>query len=702
MPRKPGNGRLKPVSVFTEPRHFAHPRGNIWEISLSPEKSPFKSRESLLRVPLKITKKSRAAEAPSEDYDSLFVPEDGDKPGLHGNIEADDHEYNLDYEAPMHSSSPGGVQALEEMMENDVQIEEFTSKGATRCAEVSYRCDKPAGPRYEQCRNAAKKSNDGSRCGRHLQNPGSIRCEHIIDQDGQKTQCLMPGVKGSNSCPRHTKLDILTRRRNHKRKSADDQDVESRLSKSPRLRKNGEVRSTSQVEEPLSKGGRQQARDSSTQSQPAVQIPARRGGPPRQRSAGSKTVSDTPIQDGIAESIETTASASPRSKGRTKSQPQSSNISTANTRRRKLPKCGKPAKARETSEDSHPEDEPLADDGQGEESQDGEDIDGNDNDEAELEEEEDSAKDAYTPKLLARVLEYLELEKRSGICQTEFCRKIKSACDTTGTLIRKHNPSSKEVNQKLETVQAMLRTVRAVTKDHHAEVKADMYGYVFRSLAKLLASLFKHFSARDEDFTKSLRPILILFPFVHDIIALKDLLASWKVTVPQRYSGDRLVADVNSLLISPLRDLETLLNRRLSQLELSERNVERLADLEQKIEEEEMEAARKHEVSQSRNKRWRRWQDLHIARMECEPDPRRRKYLTIIKLEDLEEKDANGVVFERVPVFKDRNSTPSRWPSSTATARPWLDEQILALMDCLEKFAGNFPGLRMQARSLTY
>lgn len=695
MPRKPGNGRLKPVSVFTEPRHFAHPRGNIWEIPLSPEKLPFKPRESLPRVTLKITKKSRAAEAPPEDYDSLFVSEDGDEPGSHGNIEADDHEHNLDHGAPMRSSLPGGVQALDDTMENDVQIEEFTSRGATRCAEVSYRYDKPAGPRYEQCHNAAKKSNDGPRCGRHLQNPGSIRCKHIIDQDGQETQCLMPGVKGSNSCPRHAKLDIPMRRPDQKRKSTEDQDVESRLPKSPRLLKNGKVRSTSQLDEPSSKGGRQQARGSSTQSQPAVQMPARRGRPPRQRSAGSKTVSDTPVQDDVAESIETTLSASPRSKGCTKSQPQSSDISTANTLRRELPKCGKPAKALEMSKDSHPDAKPLANDGQGKESQDGEDIDGNDNDEAELEEEEDSAKDAYTPKPLARVLEYLELEKRSGNCQTEFCRKIKSACDTTGILIRKHNPSSKEVNQKLETVQAMLRTVRAAAKDQHAEVKADMYGYVFRSLAKLLASLFKHFSARDGDFTKSLRPIRILFPFVHDIIALKDLLASWKVTVPQRYSGDRLVADVNSLLIPPLRDLETLLNRRLNQLEQSQRNIERLADLEQKIEEEEMEAARKHEVSQSRNKRWRRWQDLHIARMECEPDPRRRKYLTIIKLEDLEEKDANGVVFERVPVFKDRNSTPSRWPSSTATARPWSDEQELALMDCLEKFAGNFPGLRM-------
>lgn len=179
---------------------------------------------------------------------------------------------------------------------------------------------------------------------------------------------------------------------------------------------------------------------------------------------------------------------------------------------------------------------------------------------------------------------------------------------------------------------------------------------------------------------------------MHDIIALKDLLAGWKVTVPQRYRGDRLVADVNSLLIAPLRDLETLLNRRLSQLEKGEQDVEKFADLEQQIEEEEMEAARKDEAIQSRNNRWRRWQDLHIARMECEPDPRRRKYLTIIKLEDLEEKDANGVVFERVPVFKYRKSTLSRWPSSTATARPWSDEQILVLMGYLEKFAGNISG----------
>ncbi|KAF1911993.1 hypothetical protein BDU57DRAFT_559940 [Ampelomyces quisqualis] len=692
MPRKPGSGRLNRISSSTEPRrvHLARPRGNIWELPASPEKSQSTSQGTVHRGSLKNTRKNRA-DAPSEDHElpsdlpPLQQGEDGDEPGLYENVDIDDHE------APSRASPPRVVQALEDSIENDVQIEEFTSKGAIRCAQVSYRSDKPAGPRYEQCHNAARKesTNHGPRCSRHLQNPGTVRCGHMLDQDGQEMQCLVPGLKGSNRCLRHAKLEDPALKASRKRKSAEEQHAESRRSKSPKLQKPAKVGSTVQAKKASDTGERQEARKSLIKFHPEVRMPAHKNKSRKHGQPGSKlTASDLPAQEDVAESVE--AVASPTSFRRTRSKPQSSNVRTSRLRRGTLLKHSNPTKATKPLKASHLDAEHSSDDGQHENSQDHEDEEEEDSDEAELLQEEASADDVYIPKPLRRVFEFLGLEKRPGTCQTERCRDIKSICDKTRSLFRKQKLSLKEVNRKTEAVQAMLRTVGTVPKDDHGAVKADVYAYVFRSLSKLLVSLYEYFAERDGDFTESLRHMRILFPFVHDIVALKDLLSSWNATVPQRYRGDRLIADVNSLLIAPLRDLETLLNKRLSQLEQNERDIEKLAALEQQIEEEDMEAARRQEAAQARIKRRDRWLNLHVARMLCEPDvDRRLPYLKFIEPENLEEKDANGVVFERVPMFKDRNSTPSRCSRSTrGPRRSWSDKQVEALIDSLKKFAG--------------
>jgi hypothetical protein len=76
--------------------------------------------------------------------------------------------------------------------------------------------------------------------------------------------------------------------------------------------------------------------------------------------------------------------------------------------------------------------------------------------------------------------------------------------------------------------------------------------------------------------------------------------------------------------------------------------------------------------------------------MACEPDPHKRLPLRIIKLEEFEEIDANGIKFQRLPVFKDRETPPARNLQAMPKLKSWSDEQETALLEFLEKFPGMF------------
>jgi hypothetical protein len=212
---------------------------------------------------------------------------------------------------------------------------------------------------------------------------------------------------------------------------------------------------------------------------------------------------------------------------------------------------------------------------------------------------------------------------------------------------------------------------------------------VFRALTKVLKSLHICLMERYNDITGSLDAMRIFCPFVRDILALKHILDSWKVKVPQRYTGDRVVQSVISQVITPLREVEKTFGSRLALLEDKERKDQQLARLRRQVEDDEKEAQRIDEAFTAGRKRWDRWQQLHITRMQCEPDPRRRRRLLIPKREDVEETDANGARFERVPIFTKRNAPSPHWALSLAEERHWSEGQEEALLEGLRVFAGR-------------
>jgi hypothetical protein len=234
-----------------------------------------------------------------------------------------------------------------------------------------------------------------------------------------------------------------------------------------------------------------------------------------------------------------------------------------------------------------------------------------------------------------------------------------------------------------------LRKVSEIERQNHLEVKQDIYGYAFRSLAKILRSLYSFLAERHDDVTISLNALRILCHFVHDILFFKDTIAKWRVSVSQRYKGDRIIQDVVSRLIIPLRRAESMFSKRLSLLEDKERRRRQHAEMCRQAEEDESNAKRIEEDGVAERKRWQLWQQLHITRMQCEPDPCRRRHLIITKLEDLEEVDANGVKFERVPVFKNRNTPSQRWASSMTEEKVWSVEQETALLEGLQDLVGQ-------------
>lgn len=231
-------------------------------------------------------------------------------------------------------------------------------------------------------------------------------------------------------------------------------------------------------------------------------------------------------------------------------------------------------------------------------------------------------------------------------------------------------------------------------------LKADAYGYLFRDIVGYLEALHGALQERFGDVQQSLEAMRILAPFVQEIVSFKDAIASWKVNIPQRYRNDRMIKDIDIKLIVPLRIVVATYRTTLSQLEATVRARSTHEELSQRRKQK-LEAQRqKEDVAALRKQRWQRWQDLHVWRQQYEPDPHLRRRLFIdaqlfaAKVDEIDERDANGVKFERIPIFKERVSPPAR-RGSPPVEEEWTDEQMAALIDGLSSFAGTFWLCRM-------
>jgi hypothetical protein len=650
MAPKTGKGRLSRVGLFTEPRrqNLARPRGrDVWDLPESPEKRPFQLHETVNREPLRILKKNKAPAQLQTD------PQD--------HIESLEQQSSVD-ETPMPSSPPRTTLEPHNAVDGHVAIEQHLPNGAARCAVTSYKFDQPKGPRYEQCRNVGTNSTaHGPRCVRHVKKPGSVRCEYIINSEGGPVQChVRAKFNKTTTCDKHAALNAKAVSP-PKRKSDEDSHTQGRQPKSTKSQKHATVARNTQEHPGPTAADERPSRGSFTGSTCGVRIPERKSGNHEARkNASPKASPDSHQQNDVTQSDKPTASASTETTER---------ISRT---LKKTSKSKKPAKASPMPQNSD------------EEAQDSE-PEGEDEDSGEEEDEQA----AYTPEALQLVFDFLDLERRPGRCQTDVCLTLKRLCTKTCSRFQRQKLSLEVIAQITRTVRDMLKEVRAAKPDDDRRaIKLDTYAYIFRSLTRVLKSLYACLSKNCEDITASVDAMRIISPLIHDILVLKDCIAEWKVSIHGRYNGDRLIKDAQSHMIAPLRDVEAVFRKRLSILEEQEQRRNKLARLEQQMEERTEEVVRREGDVRTLRKRREQWQALHITRQQCEPDVSRRPRLWISTF-NLEEKDANGVTFERVPLFENRTTLPPHHPSSIAETGSWSTEQETALLEGLQKYAGR-------------
>lgn len=742
--RRSSDGKLPKVGgLFAEPsrKNLARPKGDIWVYPTeSPEKGAFRLPETVNRAPLKIVKKIKKSKAQQAVHSDAIVPS-SDLPGVAADCQAlreqpddarDSREHvNGEQEqrsvegSPLPSSPPRfaarsdiavgeDARGLHPHGPHGVQVEDCFPDGTARCQAVLYKNSQPEGPRHQQCRKPGTFDHEdggGLRCKRHADKDGYVRCHYVHDPTGNATQCLNAGVNGTKMCVTHknnfqepalSKEQVAVQDQNGveksapardgsgssaKRKSPDEDDNHEKPKKSMRRQK----RVASEEGLPKHAGTRTRQNMSKPRSSPEVRIPVRKSSKIGSRA---KTVHDDPpeiVTDTIEIEVPTQSSSSKRTRSGTlnvtgrihRSDQGASSRPKVSARR---PKATRTTRGKDDAADASHSDHSENEDKQNGTSED-EDV-----------QHTQSRPYKHPSGTIEHVFEFLDMEERDGDCQTEFGASVIRICDEVSSQLQDSDITLENVADDIEELREVLKKAANVKKKRYRAVKEDLYGYVFRSIILVLQSLYDCLKEPDAETISSLDAMRIIVPFMRDILALKQTVASWKAIVPQRYQSDKIIRDVDMYLITPLRETEKSFRKRLSQLENRESTRRQAEEIKREAQRLEEELERQSELETARRDRWKRWQLLHITRIECEPDPNQRKRLRITKLEDLIETDANGEHFERVNLFKDRSAPSMRWATYLAPDTDWSDEQTTALLEGLEKYAGKSSRVRTQSR----
>lgn len=303
--------------------------------------------------------------------------------------------------------------------------------------------------------------------------------------------------------------------------------------------------------------------------------------------------------------------------------------------------------------------------------------------------------DPKTPDIVA-IFEYADATGRDGDCQTEEANNIRGACQSARRLIADSDVTLEQLGEINDEILGLLRAYVTSSQvyGYRVSLKTDAYAYLFRDVSRYLRVLHKWLGEHFGDFESSLTAMRIIAPLVRSILATKDQIAYWKVKIPVRYKNDRLVKDVERDLINPLRRVDQVYNARLRILEDT---VKKQSVHEKALQEgREMFAAREKKRQDAANivVRRKHWIDLHVYRLQVESDPGRRQALSFREdyftsmTQSREERDSNGIAFERLDVFRKRDSTPAKH-SSVGKLEDWTGEQLAALVEGLTEFAGE-------------
>ncbi|KAF2635650.1 hypothetical protein P280DRAFT_192569 [Massarina eburnea CBS 473.64] len=304
--------------------------------------------------------------------------------------------------------------------------------------------------------------------------------------------------------------------------------------------------------------------------------------------------------------------------------------------------------------------------------------------------EEQEAQDS-----LQQVFKFLDTQARPGRCQTDDGAAIKTKCIAARKL-------TAEPKITLEAISASSKSIRAILANFGADrstkqrkaLKGDAYGYVFRYLTQYLENLYDWLEEK-YTVTESITAMRVIAPFIHDMVALIDRITSWDVSVTARFKGNCLVQDVNENLVAPLRIVDEEFHAVLATLKASRTHEELTRKRQRRLDEYREKERKKAKYAQVAGEKWEQWQHLHFERIRCEPIVSMRRHLHIMSrekfnswLEQAEERDANGARFERVPVFRQRDSRPPR-RSELAAEPEWTDEQLAGLIEGLSKYEGS-------------
>lgn len=292
---------------------------------------------------------------------------------------------------------------------------------------------------------------------------------------------------------------------------------------------------------------------------------------------------------------------------------------------------------------------------------------------------------------LERIKHFIKTGRISGKCQTREGDTIWRACRSARQLFEMDEVGIDDITSTLEELYEMLNTFTSTDNQSvQLKRKRDAFAYLFRSLGQVIMALHDCTPSAPIDTSEGelvYDTLKIATRFIQQILLFKSALAPWKVGSLKR-EGVLVIQPATQGLITPLRELVEEYTRDLRQMDRRRKEErQRQAQLEEqarRLEEEKHKA----QVLKVQKERLKRWQDLHIARMKCEPDPELHDHLRFRKMPDSQELDANGERFERVAVFTTRTGPPGNLGDGEGL--DWEDEEKIALLDGLREFVGTY------------
>jgi hypothetical protein len=305
----------------------------------------------------------------------------------------------------------------------------------------------------------------------------------------------------------------------------------------------------------------------------------------------------------------------------------------------------------------------------------------------------DPANNNSSLSTLDKVFQFTDSEERDGECATKWGRLLRRRCARARVVLSRSGddgPSLDDIVQLKDDLVGLLASTNGkIREERRLYFKRDAFAYLFRELTLVLEAMHDKLQEMEGDITASSSALAIVYHFLNKMLVFKDTMDSWKVKVPQRSQGDRLIRDVESGLVVPLRDIAKEFRILLHQHKRAEQGRQAMLEAQRQQAAREQELIRQEEEVRSGRERRKRWQDLHIVRMQCEPDLARRRRLRFVEPLHTQEIDANGRPFERVPFLGERSAPPSTWIAAVSD-REWTSEQEAALLNDLQSSIRKF------------